>query len=60
VRIPDNLEAVFPAAVERHGVPVFDVLQFWLDVANHPSRGRAQADEIRKKALSQSFKRGRA
>ena len=45
VRIPDSPEAVFRAAVERDGVPVSDVLQVWLDVANHPSRGKAQADE---------------
>jgi len=60
VRIPGNPEAVFRGAVERDGVPVSDVLQVWLDVANHPSRGKAQADEIRKKALSHLFKRGRA
>ena len=60
VRIPDNPEAVFRPAVEWDGVPVSDVLQVWLDVANHPSRGKAQADEIRKKVLSQLFKRGRA
>jgi hypothetical protein len=60
LRIPDNPEAVFRAAVERDGVPVSDVLQVWLDVRNHPSRGKAQADEIRKKALSQLFKRGGA
>jgi hypothetical protein len=28
-----------------------DVLQVWLDVGSHPSRGREQADLIRKRVL---------
>ncbi len=60
VRIPENPEAVFRAAVERNGMPVSDVLQVWLDVSNHPARGKAQADEIRKKVLSGLFKKERA
>ena len=60
VRIPENPEAVFRAAVERDGVPVSDILQVWLDVSNHPARGKAQADEIRKKVLSGLFKKKRA
>jgi hypothetical protein len=53
VRIPENAEAIFRAAVERHGVPVADILQVWLDVAHHPARGKDQAKIIAQKALSQ-------
>jgi hypothetical protein len=59
VRIPENPESVFRGAVQRDGVPVSDVFQIWLDVSNHPARGRAQADEIRKKALFRLFKKER-
>lgn len=51
VRIPANPEAVFRAAVLIDGVPCADVLQVWLDVADHPSRGKAQADEIARRVL---------
>jgi hypothetical protein len=30
-----------------------DVLQVWVDVAAHPSRGREQAELIRKRVLRQ-------
>ncbi len=46
LRIPDNSEAVFRAAVHRDGLAIADVLQIWLDVSNHPSRGKEQADHI--------------
>jgi hypothetical protein len=59
VRIPENPESVFRGAVQRDGVPVSDILQVWLDVSSHPARGKAQAAEIRKKALFRSFKKGR-
>jgi hypothetical protein len=52
VRIPENAEAIFRAAVERHGVPVADILQVWLDVSHHPARGKDQAKIIAQKALS--------
>jgi hypothetical protein len=55
IRIPDNAEAVFRAAVRRDGVPVSDVLQVWLDVSRHPSRGQAQADKISRGALKPIF-----
>jgi hypothetical protein len=55
IRIPANPESVFRAAVIRNGVPVTDVLQVWLDAAVHPTRGRAQADEIRRRALRPLF-----
>jgi hypothetical protein len=59
VRVPENPEAVFRAAVARHGVPVADVLQVWLDVSSHPVRGKAQADLIRKEILSGLLRKGR-
>jgi DNA-binding MarR family transcriptional regulator len=58
VRIPESPEAVFRAAVDRDGVPVADVLQIWLDVSAHPSRGREQADIIRREILSDLRNKG--
>lgn len=52
IRIPANPEAVFRAAVVKDGVPCADILQVWLDVLEHPSRGKAQANEIARRALS--------
>jgi len=60
VRVPRNPEAVFRAAVERNGVPVSDILQVWLDVSNHPARGKAQADLLRKRVFSHVFDKGNA
>jgi Holliday junction resolvase len=54
-RIPVNREAVFRAAVMREDVPVSDVLQVWLDVSTHPTRGREQARELRRRALGSLF-----
>ena len=51
IRIPGNPEAVFRAAVVKDEVPCADILQVWLDVSEHPARGRAQADEIARRAL---------
>jgi hypothetical protein len=49
-------ESVFRGAVQtKHGFSC-DVLQVWLDVANHPSRGAEQAGLIRDHALSGLFK----
>lgn len=52
IRIPANPEAVFRAAVVKDGVPCADILQVWLDVSEHPSRGKAQADEIARRVLA--------
>jgi hypothetical protein len=52
IRVPSNREAVFRSAVRRDGLPVSDALQVWLDVSAHPSRGREQAAEIRRRALA--------
>jgi hypothetical protein len=55
IRIPRNRESVFRAAIVKDGVPVSDVLQVWLDAAQHPSRGREQADLIWRKILAPSL-----
>jgi len=55
VRVPENNEAVFRAVVKRQGVPVSDILQVWLDVSNHPARGKEQADQIWKRILAPSI-----
>lgn len=52
VRVPRNAESVFRAVVLNDGVPVCDALQVWLDVAQHPSRGREQAELIWRKILA--------
>ena len=57
VRIPANPKAVFRPLVTPEGIPVSDVLQVWLDVCAHPGRGREQAREIRRRALSPLFKK---
>lgn len=51
VRRPRCPEAVFRASVVRDGVPVADILQCWLDVANHPARGDELADLIWRREL---------
>jgi hypothetical protein len=60
VRVPKHPKAVFRAAVERDGVPVSDILQVWLDVSNHPARGKDQADLLRKRVFSQVLDRAHA
>lgn len=59
LRIPANPESVFRAAVWRDGLPVTDALQVWLDSAAHATRGRAQADEIRRRVLGPLFGKAR-
>lgn len=55
VRIPGNHESVFRGVVRKDDVPVSDILQVWLDVGQHPSRGKEQADLIWRKILSSAF-----
>jgi hypothetical protein len=52
VRIPGNRECVFRSVVEKNGVPISDIVQVWLDVGQHPARGKEQADMIWRKILS--------
>jgi len=58
IRIPWAPQAVFRAAVQRDGVIASDVLQVWLDVRDHPARGRAQALEIERRVLRPLFEAG--
>ena len=44
-------QSVFRGMVRHGGMAISDVLQVWVDVAAHPSRGREQADLIRKRLL---------
>jgi hypothetical protein len=55
VRIPGNRESVFRGVVRKDGVPVSDILQVWLDVGQHPSRGKEQADLMWRKILSSAL-----
>jgi Holliday junction resolvase len=55
VRIPGNRESVFRGAVVKGGVPSSDILQVWLDVSQHPSRGKEQADLIWRRVLAPAF-----
>jgi hypothetical protein len=43
--------SVFRGLVRADDMAACDVLQIWLDVSSHPSRGREQADLIRRKVL---------
>jgi hypothetical protein len=55
VRIPGNRESVFRSVVEKNGLPISDILQVWLDVGQHPARGKEQADMIWRKILAPAF-----
>lgn len=44
-------QSVFRGAVRRNDVPVSDILQIWLDVGSHPSRGQEQGELIRRRVL---------
>ena len=55
VRIPGSRESVFRGVVLKDGVPVSDILQVWLDVGQHPARGKEQADLIWRRILSPAF-----
>ena len=57
IRIPENKEAVFRPVVRHEGVPVADIVQVWLDVSNHPERGKEQADQIWKRVLAPSIRK---
>ena len=51
VRQAVSPQSVFRGAVQHDGLLVSDVIQVWLDVANHPSRGEEQANLIYEKTL---------
>lgn len=58
LRRPVCFQSVFRGAVSRDGVRVSDVLQVWLDVSAHPSRGREQADLIWRRVLEPALASG--
>jgi hypothetical protein len=51
VRTASAPNSVFRGAVTRDSSRVCDVLQVWLDVSAHPSRGSEQAEVIRRRIL---------
>ena len=52
-------QSVFRGMVGPGGMAACDVLQVWVDVAAHPSRGREQADLMRKRVLNRVIEGGR-
>jgi hypothetical protein len=52
-------QSVFRGVVRPEGMAACDVFQVWADVAAHPSRGREQADLIRKRVLDRVIDGGR-
>jgi hypothetical protein len=52
VREAPAVQSVFRGLVRPEGSAACDVLQVWVDVSSHPSRGREQADMIRKRVLN--------
>lgn len=57
LRVPENEESIFRPVVWSAGVPVSDVIQIWLDVANHPARGKEQAAQIWSNVLAPAVRR---
>lgn len=51
-------DATFKAAVRHEGALCSDIIQVWLDVSNHPSRGQEQADHIYDTVLRPLIKQG--
>jgi len=51
-------QSVFRGAVLADGVKVSDILQIWLDVSEHPTRGEEQANLIQQKVLRQVIEGG--
>jgi hypothetical protein len=45
-------QSVFRGLVRANEMPVSDILQVWLDVSSHPSRGQEQANLIRDRILN--------
>jgi hypothetical protein len=60
VKIPSAPESVLRGAVSIGGIRSSDVLQVWLDVHDQPSRGREQAEVIRKKVIEPMMKRAKS
>jgi hypothetical protein len=58
VRQAPAVQSVFRGAVSSGEVLVSDVLQVWLDVSSHPSRGQEQAELIQRRVLSKVISAG--
>lgn len=52
VRRPRAVQSVLRGMVRPGGQPASDILQTWLDVASHPTRGREQAEVIWRTVLA--------
>lgn len=52
VRIPKASRSVFQGVVQPRNVASADIIQVWLDVAEHPARGREQAELIWRQCLA--------
>src|SRR6266404_1776739 len=52
-------QSIFRGLVRPNDMAASDVLQVWVDVSSHPSRGREQADLIRKRVLERVIKEKR-
>lgn len=50
-------QSIFRGIVRPSGMAACDVIQVWLDVSAHPSRGEEQADLIRRRVLDAVIKR---
>ncbi|HEY8210212.1 MAG TPA: hypothetical protein VIG99_22160 [Myxococcaceae bacterium] len=59
VREPMYPESLFRAAVMGNGAPVADVIQCWLDVADHPVRGAEQAERLWERVLQPHLVEGK-
>jgi hypothetical protein len=51
-------EAMFKGAVRKGDTLCTDIIQVWLDVSNHPSRGQEQADHIYNTVLQPLINQG--
>jgi hypothetical protein len=58
VRQAPAAQSVFRGVVRPEGLAACDVLQVWVDVASHPSRGREQAALIQKRVLQRVIEGG--
>ena len=52
LRQPPAPQSIFRGMVRPGGVPASDILQVWLDVSGHGSRGQEQADLIERRVLA--------
>lgn len=56
VRQASSPQSVFRGIVRPDGMPACDVIQVWIDVSAHPSRGEEQADLIERRVLNRVIK----